>query len=90
METAAVAGASCIGSPPTGETAFLLYLVALLSLYESAPSTTPPPIYNGPSGWYYDSIMHSIRNIARRMYTAEEELRAIKDKEPYSGVGPET
>ncbi|TFK51197.1 hypothetical protein OE88DRAFT_1659009, partial [Heliocybe sulcata] len=83
--------ASGQGQPPsTSETPFMLYLVALLNLYESAPSTTPPPVYNGPPGWCYDSVMHSIRNIARRMYTAEEELRNIKDKEPYSGDGPET
>ncbi|TFK48076.1 hypothetical protein OE88DRAFT_1665158 [Heliocybe sulcata] len=64
--------------PPTSETPFMLYLVALLNLYESAPSTTPPPVYNGPPSGCYESVMRSIRNIAQRMYAAEEELRNME------------
>ncbi|OCH92002.1 hypothetical protein OBBRIDRAFT_699861, partial [Obba rivulosa] len=59
---------------------FLSHLVALLSIYELGPGplATPIPRYHGPSDWQTDTILRSLSAITRRMYTAEEELGAIK------------
>ncbi|KAH8103229.1 hypothetical protein DFH11DRAFT_1521137, partial [Phellopilus nigrolimitatus] len=55
--------------------AFLSHLIALLSVYEIQPVTTPVPRYDGPRDWYKDTILHSLAVMARRMYSAEEAIR---------------
>ncbi|KAH9840883.1 histidine kinase [Rhodofomes roseus] len=66
---------------------FFQYLVAALSVYELGPSSVPVPKYDGPSDWQTDSILRSLTAVARRMYTAEEALAAIKASEH---CGPES
>lgn len=66
---------------------FFQYLVAALSVYELGPSSVPVPKYDGPSDWQTDSILRSLTAVARRMYTAEEALAAIKASE---NCGPES
>ncbi|KAH9929248.1 uncharacterized protein B0H18DRAFT_953709 [Fomitopsis serialis] len=66
---------------------FFQYLVAALSVYELGPSSLPVPKYEGPSDWQTDSILRSLTAVARRMYTAEEALAAIKASE---SCGPES
>ncbi|KAI9060777.1 hypothetical protein PYCCODRAFT_1372756, partial [Trametes coccinea BRFM310] len=61
---------------------FFTHLVALLSVYELGPSLpTPVPKYDGPTDWQIESIMRSLSAMARRMYTAEEALNAIRAAE---------
>ncbi|KZT05719.1 uncharacterized protein LAESUDRAFT_655019, partial [Laetiporus sulphureus 93-53] len=60
---------------------FLQHLVALLSIYELGPLSSPIPRYDGPSDWQTDSILRSLGAMARRMYTAEEALASIKASE---------
>lgn len=57
---------------------FLKHLVALLSVYELGPSSTPVPRYDGPSDWYTTSILRSLEAMARRMFTAEDAYNAIQ------------
>lgn len=66
---------------------FLNHLVALLSVYELGPSSTPIPKYDGPSDWYTGSIMRSLEAMARRMFTAEDALKAIQASQ---NCGPDT
>ncbi|EJF61929.1 hypothetical protein BD309DRAFT_867116, partial [Dichomitus squalens] len=61
---------------------FFTHLVALLSVYELGPALpTPIPKYDGPTDWQIESILRSLGAMARRMYTAEEALNAIRDAE---------
>ncbi|EGN97557.1 hypothetical protein SERLA73DRAFT_139829, partial [Serpula lacrymans var. lacrymans S7.3] len=69
---------------------FLSHLIALLSIYELGPISTPLPRYDGPTDWQTDSILRSLGAVARRMYTAEETLASIKASENWQGNGPET
>ena len=66
---------------------FVSHLIALLSVYELGPSSTPVPKYEGPSDWQTQTILRSLGAIARRMYTAEEAYSAIKASER---AGPDT
>ncbi|EED77891.1 hypothetical histidine kinase [Postia placenta Mad-698-R] len=66
---------------------FLQHLVALLSVYELGPLSSPIPKYDGPADWQTDSILRSLGAMARRMYTAEEALASIRASE---ACGPES
>lgn len=66
---------------------FVSHLIALLSVYELGPSSTPIPKYEGPSDWQSQSILRSLGAMARRMYTAEEAYNSIKASER---AGPDT
>lgn len=66
---------------------FLNHLIALLSVYELGPCSTPIPRYDGPGNWQTQSILRSLESMARRMFTAEEAYKAIKSVE---SSGPET
>ncbi|KAI0071451.1 hypothetical protein K474DRAFT_1606917, partial [Panus rudis PR-1116 ss-1] len=77
--------ASIAASPPPVEQTlqhpFISHLIALLSVYELGPSSTPVPKYEGPSDWQTQSILRSLGAMAQRMYTAEEAYNAIKAHE---------
>lgn len=66
---------------------FLNHLVALLSVYELGPSSTPIPRYDGSQDWYTTSILRSLEAMARRMFTAEDALKAIQASQ---NCGPDT
>src|SRR5258708_2606392 len=68
---------------------FLSHLIAVFSLYELGLSPAPLPRYGGPNDWQTDSILRSLNSLARRMYTAEETLGAIKASENWKSNGPE-
>lgn len=68
---------------------FLSHLIAVFSIYELGPSPAPLPRYDGPGDWQTDSILRSLNSLARRMYTAEETLGAIKASESWKSNGPE-
>ncbi|TEB26278.1 hypothetical protein FA13DRAFT_1569763, partial [Coprinellus micaceus] len=58
---------------------FNSHLIALLSIYELGPypgATVPVPRYNGPSSWETEEILRSLGSIAKRMWVAEERVRA--------------
>ncbi|KAI0919650.1 hypothetical protein AcV5_001658 [Taiwanofungus camphoratus] len=66
---------------------FMNHLVALLSVYELGPLSSPVPRYDGPSDWQTDSILRSLSAMARRMYTAEDTLASIRASD---SCGPES
>ncbi|KAH9931825.1 uncharacterized protein B0H18DRAFT_68264 [Fomitopsis serialis] len=57
---------------------FYQYLVAPLPAYELGLSFVPVPKSESSSDWETDSVLRSFTAIARRMYTAEETIAAIK------------
>lgn len=57
---------------------FYKHLVAILSVYELGPSSTPVPRYDGPADWFTASILRSLEAMARRMFTAEDAYNAIQ------------
>lgn len=61
---------------------FLQHLVAVLSVYElksgAGAGDVPVPRYVGPSDWAKDSIMRSLDTMARRLASAEEQLRQVQ------------
>ncbi|KAH9928109.1 uncharacterized protein B0H18DRAFT_1001439 [Fomitopsis serialis] len=57
---------------------FYQYLVAPLPAYELGLSFVPVPRSESSSDWETDSVLRSFTAIARRMYTAEETIAAIK------------
>jgi osomolarity two-component system, sensor histidine kinase NIK1 len=71
--------------------AFLSHLIAVLSIYELSPFSGPLPLYNGKTDWHTDSILRSLGAMARRMYSAEEQLSAIKASHTWQTQnGPDT
>lgn len=60
---------------------FFTHLVAILSCYELGPSSTPVPKYNGPHDWQTEAIERSLASIAKRMYSAEDELASWRHPE---------
>lgn len=66
---------------------FFSHLVAVLSVYELGPTSTPLPRYDGPRDWQTDAIERSLANVARRMHTAEDQLANIKAN---NCAGPDT
>jgi osomolarity two-component system sensor histidine kinase NIK1 len=66
---------------------FLSHLVAVLSVYELGPNPTPLPRYDGPRDWQTDAIERSLSSVARRMYTAEDQIATIKAN---NCAGPDT
>ncbi|KAG2139179.1 uncharacterized protein EDB93DRAFT_1163732 [Suillus bovinus] len=69
---------------------FLSHLIALLSTYELYPMSTTSPRYDGPADWQTDTILLSLGAVARRMFTAEDNLASIKASECWQTNGPET
>ncbi|KAF8484303.1 hypothetical protein JB92DRAFT_2650439, partial [Gautieria morchelliformis] len=57
---------------------FLSHLVAVLSVYELGPTSTPLPRYDGPRDRQTEVIERSLANVARRMHTAEDGLATIE------------
>lgn len=72
-----------VGRPNGLADTFLSHLVAVLSIYELGPFPAPVPRYDGPQDWQTESIMRSLSAMARRMYTAEEALKALKASESW-------
>ncbi|KAF9524791.1 hypothetical protein CPB83DRAFT_745499, partial [Crepidotus variabilis] len=52
---------------------FKSHLVALLSIYELGPLPGAPiPRYEGPEDWQTETILRSLKGLARRVWDAEE------------------
>ncbi|TDL24346.1 hypothetical protein BD410DRAFT_719898, partial [Rickenella mellea] len=62
---------------------FLSHLIAVLSIYDLGPFPAPIPRYDGPQDWQTESILRSLTSIAKRMYTAEEAVKAFQDGESW-------
>jgi osomolarity two-component system, sensor histidine kinase NIK1 len=76
-----------MATPDDHANPFYLHLIALLSLYELGQPSAPAPRYDGPATWYTNTISRSVEAIARRMFTAEEALKAVQAAQ---NSGPET
>ncbi|KAI0919647.1 hypothetical protein AcV5_001656 [Taiwanofungus camphoratus] len=66
---------------------FIQHLVAVMSAYESGSVSSLLLRYDGPSDTDTDTVLRSLGNITRRMYTAEAALASISASE---SSGPES
>lgn len=57
---------------------FLSYLMRVLTMYETEPTPTPLPTYDGPRDGQTDAIKRSLALLAQRMHTAEDTVASIK------------
>ncbi|KAK0462455.1 uncharacterized protein EV420DRAFT_1524924 [Desarmillaria tabescens] len=65
---------------------FRKHLIALLSIYALGPSSTPVPKYDGPINWETGSILRSLEDFAKRMYTAEHALSSVYAREKQASL----